>query len=990
MKIKHASGFVSIFLALIIIPTYLVSIISVDLYKIYLFKNYLSVASELAINEQLFNYNKSLKEKFNLLAITDDKKQVSELTKRSIENNLLADKSENFSTSIDKVETILDSKFALNRSEILEKQIIDAMRFEGPLEVSKGFINLLSNVKASKEYNKALAKKIEYNQALEDVSINRRSISNPLIKYSKLVEDINPRLLNIKDGIINLISNKVKVDQQIKGLEYKETKLSETVLMDIDKYFKSIVDEALAKDILYLFEFSKELNKNPSNQNIINFKVKFEKLKQRIDLIVQLRQIQEINMTFIKDNDKYDLVDLVLYINDTRDKIIGLYNKSFVDEKNELISNLEKIKIDTEQIAEITKNINDIFNKIKKDFSSVDQAKKNWDEAIELVSDQGLKNQMKSEYIFSNKDISIENIEAIQKKLSANNDKISNLEKLIGSSESYLNRIKSDNKQIATLDIKILENIKIMSGIDRFVVYKVLTKEKEKSKTDLGFIEALKLSNKLKSFNKSNNKQIEEERYLEKYISEKDINRVLSYLEDVKVDQLNKYSKTEVANSRDLKNHLDSNSNTLTINSNAVMNNLLLTSYIDKYLNSKISVNDGFVSQKEYVLFGAKSLKANNTIVNASIFSLRMGLNSIYAYSSPQLRKEALLVASALAGFTGFGVPIVENILIGMISFGESLLDINKLNNGDRVEGFKNTYSWQMSLLGIKNKTLEEIKKMTIKSIDNIFETIDDLSDEGVNNAKEQVDIFANQSIDNIVQSINSIFIIPIQNAIIQAVSEPSKNIKQILQDKLNQIEISIEDDKNLVTKKVKQATLSYLYDNHFNNIINYLENTDEIIADEITDLVETIRVDLEKYISDQTSIYSEKLKKEISVILDQKKEGYKETVAKKIDEFIAKFSNNEDKKQSMFASGAITFDYEDYLKLLIFIGLNTNKKVDILNRLGLVIDYEMRKVMPEFDISKAYTKIKVSIEANLVTNFYSVISGKREKYLKSEMEVGF
>lgn len=105
----------------------------------------------------------------------------------------------------------------------------------------------------------------------------------------------------------------------------------------------------------------------------------------------------------------------------------------------------------------------------------------------------------------------------------------------------------------------------------------------------------------------------------------------------------------------------------------------------------------------EYILFGQDRMADNLAAAYASIFALRFVLNTIFALTDPGLRESALAVATSIAGWSGFGVPVVQNLLLVCLSVAESLNDMRRLKSGASVVVYKSPDYWKMSPEGLLN-----------------------------------------------------------------------------------------------------------------------------------------------------------------------------------------------------------------------------------------------------------------------------------------------
>ena len=104
----------------------------------------------------------------------------------------------------------------------------------------------------------------------------------------------------------------------------------------------------------------------------------------------------------------------------------------------------------------------------------------------------------------------------------------------------------------------------------------------------------------------------------------------------------------------------------------------------------------------EYILWGGTPSSAVNK-TKASIFGIRFILNLIYAMSAPDINALTFEWATVIAGWTVFGVPIVQTVLKIALALAESAYDLNQLCLGKSVPLYKSSYTWAMSPQGMIN-----------------------------------------------------------------------------------------------------------------------------------------------------------------------------------------------------------------------------------------------------------------------------------------------
>lgn len=119
-------------------------------------------------------------------------------------------------------------------------------------------------------------------------------------------------------------------------------------------------------------------------------------------------------------------------------------------------------------------------------------------------------------------------------------------------------------------------------------------------------------------------------------------------------------------------------------------------------LGSDLSARPGYGAEQEFILFGDDRFTGNLDKAKWAIAGLRLTSNMLYAFTSAQLRTETAGIAFAISGWSGFGVPIVQSILLGVMAAGETHLDMQALLDGESVPVYKTPGSWRFSLSGIR------------------------------------------------------------------------------------------------------------------------------------------------------------------------------------------------------------------------------------------------------------------------------------------------
>ncbi|MCH4889035.1 hypothetical protein EZV73_15680 [Acidaminobacter sp. JC074] len=118
----------------------------------------------------------------------------------------------------------------------------------------------------------------------------------------------------------------------------------------------------------------------------------------------------------------------------------------------------------------------------------------------------------------------------------------------------------------------------------------------------------------------------------------------------------------------------------------------------------------------EYILMGGKSEGLNISKAVGLVYGVRVVMNGIHVYTDKEKLLLSESIALGVAGWSGFGVPLVANVIRLGWSCGESGLDVHALMKGESVPFFK-VYPSQWKLdLGIV---------YTPKKLPNYFNLID-------------------------------------------------------------------------------------------------------------------------------------------------------------------------------------------------------------------------------------------------------------------------
>ena len=149
---------------------------------------------------------------------------------------------------------------------------------------------------------------------------------------------------------------------------------------------------------------------------------------------------------------------------------------------------------------------------------------------------------------------------------------------------------------------------------------------------------------------------------------------------------------------------------------------LTTNEYDENLMRSQFGSRPILKGEAEYILFGKNSISANVAACIDLIFAIRLIMNSIYVYTNASMRQSALAVASAIAGWSGIGIPVAQNAILVSWAMAESVLDTASLCKGETVPIYKTASTWTLSLSSLPTTLAGGVSNYASKKIDDVFE----------------------------------------------------------------------------------------------------------------------------------------------------------------------------------------------------------------------------------------------------------------------------
>lgn len=415
----------------------------------------------------------------------------------------------------------------------------------------------------------------------------------------------------------------------------------------------------------------------------------------------------------------------------------------------------------------------------------------------------------------------------------------------------------------------------------------------------------------------------------------------------------------------------------------------------------------------EYMLWGNADLNANVTANYAMIYMIRFALNAIYAFTAPDIQSFALEVATAVAGWTVIGVPIVQAVVTIALALAESGVDIAKLKNGEDVPIYKNASTFVCSPSGIVSGVVQAVADKAVKTAAAaVEERIDNFVDKAGNKLKgkiadnvgeieSMINDYASSQLDSISTTVKNMYVTPLINQltpIMNELSDNTKNIHDLVDSAVDKAVLTVKQNidaqgeslmktiENEVYEKIIAGGYTDLMKNkiedYFNNVEGKLSpsNVQELIEGQLRTWESAITDKVSEYTSSMASELKEKIYEnmdsnieELKNIIGDKMTGYADQISGAItDSLDGMVTQVTDAVDTSSASAGVTLNYKEYCKIFVFLKIALNEE-SMLQRCGALVEANVRAADEKhasFDITNAFTLMYVDAKVNMHTLF--------------------
>jgi len=439
--------------------------------------------------------------------------------------------------------------------------------------------------------------------------------------------------------------------------------------------------------------------------------------------------------------------------------------------------------------------------------------------------------------------------------------------------------------------------------------------------------------------------------------------------------------------------------------------------------------NEAYRAEQEYILLGNPDLKADVEGVKTRIFGVRFLLNAIYAYTSDsELRNETLVMATAIAGWTGFGVPIVQNVLLLASALTESVLDVNDLVSGKTVALYKNRQVWRA-------RYFRGIVQAAAKTAANtLYKKMNEYTDDAKEKFNDTLDIYVDNMVDTSTDTIITSIQTPIQEKVLWCTAQVGdardgleERLKTALKESFDKMQADMEAEVatgGLVAQAKLKAFKFINTDESRDKLVETVMQTAGINKDNVNELTEGINKNIQLFfdgkrkrleeeihsVIDKTQL-KDKLKNSVGSALDAANSSAQEAINNKINEFNKEFEgaggdalaigdgNNKLELNGFDKTKASTFEmsYKDYLMVFLAIQYLVDEQ-SVICRMGNLIQTNASKegslyyAGEGFSMQKATVLLQVKAEAQIHPVFMNLetFNNNNKKFILGKDQFGY
>lgn len=424
----------------------------------------------------------------------------------------------------------------------------------------------------------------------------------------------------------------------------------------------------------------------------------------------------------------------------------------------------------------------------------------------------------------------------------------------------------------------------------------------------------------------------------------------------------------------------------------------------------------------EYIIWGDSDLQANLTKNDVLIYTIRFALNAIYAFTAADIQSFALEVATAIAGWTVIGVPIVQACITIAIALAESAWDLNLLHQGKDVPIYKNATTFVCSPSGMLSTIVTEVTEEVVdhavneleEKLDNTIDSINVDVNKSIadyaGNMEQYVNEYIEEQINSVRSSIESQFVTPLINKITPIVTlaqsgtvEIETLAKSAVEDAYSAIENNINAMNDGVVKELSLSFLSEKAQSRKDDLVakvtDYFKKVNEkISAGSIKDLlignsgiitgwlndfrgkIATKLGDVKKSMLDSLKNATDESAANLKSYMHEQMDVVADEITGKVTDTIVQHAGDvvTDGIDTAASSGGFSLNYKEYCKIFVLMNIAMDE-TKMLQRAAVLIQANVRHSLnnanASFEMTRANTLVSVNAQVKLGTLFPWVVS---------------
>lgn len=707
MHNNNNRGAITVYLSIILSAVIMLSGVLMDIVRIRAAEVQVRRAASTAAMAALAGYNSKLKQDYGLFALhSSDTAYLNETVEDYLGKNLLSEISDingkhqiysflkgimidnqykdvNFIDLYNyKIESInVTPIYNFTENDITRQQIVEYMKYRAPVQFAENFMDKINYVASSGELTASYKQKTAIEKKLgniEKAMIRLQEYIDEINKFDRKIYDSSPKsnselIKYIKNIVLEEIYRECK-KADFGDLETPEEEQAFDIMQKLDELYEDTGKQLEDGIDLLNEQISECINAIKGGVlELENIKVLSKQARQDMERLKSyLEDIKSQKKSGEIENSK---------IIDAMQKDIYKYEKLLYSENSQSISlDLNK---NLETLNQIRTSISELHNWISKESKEICS---NSLDNLENSLDDGMGRDIVDQSQFN----------ALIRKLSTNN-KIKSIYEIANSYKTLSN---------------ILERGEIVNGDDPRKSTAEVVKKVRKEIQDVT----------------SNPKKITDPKLLPSYFINKSYpNKIYSegilevqepnYDEAAVIEEFNANFDEDSTFVDESFDYIINFAKTLKEKAIDLRDEIYVNEYILNIFKDMVEINDSNTDVKsnntffekgevEYIIGGNSNEEVNKYLVKGQILLIRFGMNTLHVYSDSRKRLQALEIATATAGFTGFGIPIIHNLIMCAWGTAEAVYDIKDIYDGKKVPFIKTIENWRTDLLpsGFKAK----------------------------------------------------------------------------------------------------------------------------------------------------------------------------------------------------------------------------------------------------------------------------------------------